>query len=125
MAEGLKNYYQLPALPSADLNEFTKQFLIHVARSRGRLGKGGIPNLESAGMAVLNDWRDGRIIGWTLPKASKSASEAADAANIDGPKSSLRGEKEPPKVEQTTVVTAWAKEFDLDGLLGDNFGLQN
>ncbi|KAI5962846.1 NUG1 [Candida margitis] len=123
MAEGLKQYYDLPPLPSSDLEEFAKHFLIHIARTKGRLGKGGVPNLESAAMAVLNDWRDGRIIGWTLPKASKRS--AADTeVSLDGPKSSLRGEKEPPKVEQTTVVTAWAKEFDLDGLLGDNFGLE-
>ncbi|CUM50718.1 unnamed protein product [Debaryomyces tyrocola] len=125
MADGLKKYYLLPPLPSTDLNEFSKQFLIHIARTKGRLGKGGIPNLEAAAMSVLNDWRDGRIIGWTLPKASKSTSDGIDAAdvNIDGPKSSMRGEKEPPKIEQTTVVSTWAKEFDLDGLLGDNFGL--
>ncbi|CAG87387.2 DEHA2D16786p [Debaryomyces hansenii CBS767] len=125
MADGLKKYYSLPPLPSSDLNEFSKQFLIHIARTKGRLGKGGVPNLEAAAMSVLNDWRDGRIIGWTLPKASKSTSDGIDVAdvNIDGPKSSMRGEKEPPKIEQTTVVSTWAKEFDLDGLLGDNFGL--
>ncbi|KAG7661922.1 NUG1 [[Candida] subhashii] len=120
MADGLKQYYQLPPLPSGDLEEFSKHFLIHIARTKGRLGRGGVPNMESAAMSVLNDWRDGRIIGWTLPKASKAASEES---NPDAPKSSLRGEKEPPKVEQTTIVSAWAKEFDLDGLLGDNFGL--
>lgn len=76
--------------------------------------------MESAAHSVLNDWRDGRIIGWTLPKSSKSSAAEAD---MDAPKSSLRGDKEPPKVEQTTVVTAWAKEFDLEGLLGENFGI--
>ncbi|RLV90704.1 Nuclear GTP-binding protein NUG1 [Spathaspora sp. JA1] len=121
MADGLKEYYQLPSLPSGDFQEFTKHFLIHIARSKGRLGKGGVPNLESAAMSVLNDWRDGRIIGWTLPKASKKA--AAASLDLNAPKSSLRGEKEPPKVEQTTIVSTWAKEFDLDGLLGENFGL--
>lgn len=119
MADGLKKYYSLPPLALLDLNEFTKAFLIHVARNRGRLGRGGVPNLELAAVAVLSDWRDGRIVGWTLPKALKVAD-----VPLDAPKSSLRGEKEPPKVENTTVVQAWAKEFDLDGLLGDNFGLE-
>lgn len=118
MANAVKDYYKIPSLPSADLKDFCRQFLIHVARSRGRLSKGGIPNLESAALNVLNDWRDGRITGWTLPNSSK-----AEAVDHSGPKSALRGEKEPPKVEQTTVVAQWAKEFDLDGLLGDNFGL--
>lgn len=121
MADGMKEYYELPPLPSSDLEEFAKHLLIHVARTRGRLGRGGVPNLESAALAILNDWRDGRLIGWTIPKASK----AADAPAPDAPKSSLRGEVEPPKVAQTTVVSSWAKEFDLDGLLGDNFGLDN
>lgn len=119
MADALKAYYQIPALPSSDLKEFTKQFLIHVARARGRLTKGGVPHIESAALNVLNDWRDGRITGWTLPNASKAHKES------EGPKSAARGDREPAKVEQTTVVTEWAKEFDLDGLLGDNFGLDS
>lgn len=119
MADGMKEYYELPPLPSTNLDEFAKHLLIHVARSRGRLGKGGVPNMDASALAILNDWRDGRLIGWTLPKASK----VTDMSAPDAPKSSLRGESEPPKVEQTTVVTQWAKEFDLDGLLGDCFGL--
>ncbi|KAI5962094.1 NUG1 [Candida pseudojiufengensis] len=122
MADGLKKYYDLPPLPSSDLNEFTKHFLIHIARTKGRLGKGGIPNLESAAMSVINDWRDGRLIGWTLPKSSKAS--LTETVDLNAPKSLLRGEKEPPKVEQTTIVSTWAKEFDLDGLLGDNFGVE-
>lgn len=117
MADALKAYYEIPALPSSDLKDFTRQFLIHVARARGRLTKGGIPHVESAALNVLNDWRDGRITGWTLPNASKAHVES------DGPKSAARGDREPAKIEQTTVVSEWAKEFDLDGLLGNNFGL--
>ncbi|OBA22005.1 hypothetical protein METBIDRAFT_39513 [Metschnikowia bicuspidata var. bicuspidata NRRL YB-4993] len=119
MADAAKLHYHIPALPSQDLADFTRQFLIHVARARGRLSRGGIPNLDAAAHTVLNDWRDGRITGWVLPNASRA--EAAEPAHA--PKSALRGDKEPPKVEQTTVVAQWAKEFDLDGLLGDNFGL--
>lgn len=120
MADALKKYYLIPALPSSDLKEFTKHFLIHVARNRGRLSRGGIPNLDAAALTVLNDWRDGRITGWVLPNSSRSATEERP---LDAPKSALRGEKEPAKVENTTVVSEWAAEFDLDGLLGDNFGL--
>lgn len=118
MAEAFKAYYKLPAFSTLDLKDYTKHLLIHVARTRGRLSRGGVPNVESAAMSVLNDWRDGRITGWVLPQASR-----AEAAALDGPKSALRGEQEPAKVEQTTIVGEWAKEFDLDGLLGDNFGL--
>jgi ribosome biogenesis GTPase A len=36
----------------------TTDFLVQVARKRGRLGKRGVPNIESAAMTVINDWRD-------------------------------------------------------------------
>lgn len=126
MSAHLKQYYQLPPLPSSSVEEFTRQFLIYVARTRGRLGKGGVPNLELAALMVLNDWRDGRVLGWTLPRASRATSGATvvDEQSSAGPKSLLRGDKEPPRHEQTTVVAEWAKEFDLDALLGDNFGLE-
>lgn len=120
MADALKEYYLIPPIPSSNLEEFNKQFLIHVARSRGRLSRGGVPNIESAALNVLNDWRDGRITGWVLPNSSKGQTVEE---NLDAPKSASRGDKEPPKVENTTIVNQWAEEFDLGGLLGENFGL--
>lgn len=54
--------YDIPALLSEPANgDQTTDFLLQVARKRGRLGKGGVPNLTSAAMSVLSDWRDGRI----------------------------------------------------------------
>ncbi|CCH41578.1 Nuclear GTP-binding protein NUG1 [Wickerhamomyces ciferrii] len=110
MIDHFKTFYQLPPLPNSDVNEFAKQVLIHVARKRGRLGKGGIPNLSSAGLSILNDWRDGKLIGWTLPKSSK------ETANDHLPKTAAAGNKPSESVEQTTIVSQWSKEFDLDGL---------
>lgn len=113
MIEKFKKLYELPAIPSSDLNEFTKQFLIHVARNRGRLGKGGVPNIHSAGLSVLNDWRDGKIVGWTLPKSSKQSAMDEDSKHV------IKGAgsgSAPANVEQTTIVSQWSKEFDLDGL---------
>lgn len=114
MTESFKKLYDLPSIPAADADSFTKQFLIHIARKRGRLGKGGIPNLASAGMSVLNDWRDGKILGWVLPNASKEASQLNDAANQ--PTMGTGATSAPAKVEKTTIVQEWSKEFDLDGL---------
>lgn len=129
MADGLKSYYNLPSLPATNFDDFSKQFLIHIARTRGRLGRGGVPNLESAAQSVLNDWRDGKILAWTLPNTSKFGNSEASNGNTEtfnkDSKSALRGDKEPPKSEHTTVVSTWAKEFDLDGLLNDNFGINN
>lgn len=82
--------------------DVTTDFLVQVARKRGRLGKGGVPNLPSAAMGVLVDWRDGRIRGWVeAPKESESGDDCT-------------GSKE--------VVKEWAEEFKLEGLWGDDDG---
>ncbi|CCE87255.1 Piso0_005798 [Millerozyma farinosa CBS 7064] len=123
MSEGLKKLYALPPVPSTDLDTFVKQFLIHVARSRGRLGKGGVPNLEAAAMTVLNDWKDGRLLGWTVPKSHGSVLSTIENSGSAKSTDAQPNAKGREGVE-TTIVTSWAKEFDLDGLLGDNFGLE-
>ena len=89
----LSTYNIPPLVPSAN-GDTTTDFLVQVARKRGRLGKGGVPNLESAAMAVLSDWRDGRIHGW-----------------VEAPMEPLA-----PKNE---IADGWAEEFKLDGLWGD------
>lgn len=102
-------YYKLPALPQYDLDEFVKQVLIHVARKTGRLGRGGIPNLQSAAWSILDDWRDGRVTGWTLPKEETEE----QPESVDEPKQT----EEPATEESKLIVGEWAKEFDLGGLL--------
>lgn len=116
MAESFKEFYRLPSVASVNLDDFTKKVLIHIARNQGRLGRGGIPNLHAAACIVLKDWRDGKFQGWTLPKSSAKAEDEKEAAI------STNGVRPPPKVEQTTVVNEWAKEFDLDTLFADVFG---
>ncbi|KAJ5107440.1 Nuclear GTP-binding protein NUG1 [Penicillium angulare] len=89
----------------------TTDFLIQVARKRGRLGKGGVPNIESAAMTVINDWRDGRIQGWAnapvLPVVTPGDAAAEPGA---------------PLADTTQVVTEWAKEFKIEGLWGNGEG---
>lgn len=90
----------------------TTDFLIQVARKRGRLGKFGVPNIESAAMTVINDWRDGRIQGWAnapvLPVVT-SADAGATASAEEG-------------ADTAQVVTEWAKEFKIEGLWGNGEG---
>ncbi|SCU94649.1 LAME_0F08416g1_1 [Lachancea meyersii CBS 8951] len=113
MTQAFKQLYELPPIPAHDADAFTKQFLIHVARKRGRIGKGGIPNLNSAGLSVLNDWRDGKILAWVLPNSSKDSSKVTKSTtSVSGPGSKRSSQK----VEQTDIVGEWSKEFDLDGL---------
>ena len=90
----LLSTYDIPPLVPSTNGDMTTDFLVQVARKRGRLGKGGVPNMESAARAVLSDWRDGRIYGW-----------------VEAPVEKLE-----PKNE---IVDGWAEEFKLEGLWGD------
>jgi nuclear GTP-binding protein len=108
----LLDVYSLPPLHSKN-GDITTDFLVQVARKRGRLGKGGVPNLHSAAQTVITDWRDGRIQGWTdppkLPVAtSSSAGSTVTALPLGG--------------DQKDIVKEWAAEFKIDGLWGEDDG---
>lgn len=105
----LMEVYDLPPLHSVG-SDRTTDFLVQVARKRGRLGKGGIPNLHSAAQTVVNDWRDGRIQGWTSPP--KYTPAAPDSTKTAPAAKGLVG-------DQKEIVTQWAAEFKLEGLWGD------
>ena len=102
--------YDLPALHTVGSDK-TTDFLVQVARKRGRLGRGGVPNLHSAAQTVIIDWRDGRVQGWTSPpKFVPAAPDATKTAPAT--KGGLVG-------DQKDIVKEWAAEFKLDGLWGD------
>ncbi|TPX58124.1 hypothetical protein PhCBS80983_g03353 [Powellomyces hirtus] len=84
--EQLMNLYNVPVF--AD----TRDFLVQVARQRGKLRKGGIPDLENAARAVLQDWNSGRIPFYTVP-----------------PQAGLPVESH----VSSAIVTAWSQEFEL------------
>ncbi|KAK6353790.1 hypothetical protein TWF730_008216 [Orbilia blumenaviensis] len=109
--EHLTQLYQLPPLITGiSQKDLTMDFLIHVARKKGRLGKGGVPNIESAAKAVVTDWRDGRIIGWIeAPQLEVETNGSTDAVASDG---KLKDSKE--------IVTQWAEEFKIEGLWGND-----
>ncbi|KAK9244061.1 P-loop containing nucleoside triphosphate hydrolase protein [Lipomyces tetrasporus] len=111
--DSMKAVYDLPALlPRVDANtgklDKTTDFLVHVARKRGRIGKGGIPNLQAAAMAVVNDWRDGRIQRFTQPPTELPKTETSGVTVLKN--------QEGKNVEQKEIVRQWAQEFSLDGL---------
>lgn len=103
MMEKLLNVYDLPPLMSTG-GDVVTDFLVQVARKRGRLGKGGIPNLHSAAQCVITDWRDGRIQGWVDPPTRQVAESNGDV-DMDG-------------ADQVKIVQEWAEEFKIDGLFG-------
>ncbi|KAH8599070.1 P-loop containing nucleoside triphosphate hydrolase protein [Bisporella sp. PMI_857] len=104
----LMDVYGLPPLMTTN-GDPTTDFLVQVARKRGRLGKGGVPNLNSAATTVITDWRDGRIQGWM------------DAPVLAVAPSVPAGSEQDPKAvgDQKEIVTEWAAEFKLEGLWGD------
>ncbi|CAG8470129.1 6259_t:CDS:2 [Paraglomus brasilianum] len=79
--------YNIP--PFRDANDF----LIQVARQRGRLKRGGIPDIVSAARSVLQDWNTGQISFYTTPPTQSSSGG------------------------EVTLVQQWGKEFDLDNLV--------
>jgi nuclear GTP-binding protein len=92
----------------------TTDFLIQVARKRGRLGKGGVPNIQSAAMTVITDWRDGRIQGWVeAPVLPVAKTTTNDATATSGAVNESAG------ADTKEIVTEWAKEFKIEGLWGD------
>jgi len=87
--ESLMVLYTIPYF--SDVNDF----LVHIARSKGRIRKGGIPDVENAARCILQDWNAARIPYYTIPPASGVAVTAHVNASI---------------------VATWAKEFELDEL---------
>lgn len=81
-------------MKSYDIDHFddADQFLSHVANKRGKLGKGGIPDLKMAARLVIKDWNDGKIQFYSLPPVVND-------------------------IQSSEVVSSWAKEFNIESLL--------
>lgn len=109
--EGLLSHYGITAIGPFGDGDTVTDFLVQVARKRGRLGKGGVPNLSSAAMAVITDWRDGRIQGWVEPPVLQVTADV----DMNGTAISNGG-----GVDQKEIVKEWAAEFKLEGLWGDD-----
>ncbi|KAK5945761.1 nuclear GTP-binding protein nug1 [Knufia obscura] len=106
--EKLLQHYGIVALGPFGQGDTTTDFLVQVARKRGRLGRGGVPNLNAAAMTVITDWRDGRIQGWVEPPVLR----VADDTEMAGGEVTEVG----PSADQKVIVKEWAEEFKLDGL---------
>ncbi|KAH9844619.1 GTPase grn1 [Teratosphaeria destructans] len=96
----LITHYNLPPLVTAGAAT-TSRFLVEVARKRGRLGRGGVPNLNAAALTVLDDLNQERLV---LPAVE---SVAASAKAPGGTKSEVQ------------IVREMAAPFRIEGLFGD------
>ncbi|CEG64123.1 hypothetical protein RMATCC62417_01157 [Rhizopus microsporus] len=66
------------------------EFLVLLAQQRGKLKKGGIPDVEQAAKHVLNDWNSGKIPFYSVPPSTKQSHIEA------------------------SVVNSWGQEFNID-----------
>mmetsp|Transcript_20376 Transcript_20376/g.37874 ORF Transcript_20376/g.37874 Transcript_20376/m.37874 type:complete len:504 (+) Transcript_20376:167-1678(+) len=89
-AEQLMILYTLPRFQTPI------EFLAALARKRGKLGRGGVPDQAAAARIVLQDWNSGKIPYYVSPPAAPSSGAI-------------------PKTSK--IVTTWAKEFDLEALM--------
>merc|ERR1712100_744120 len=76
----------------------SQEFLSHIARRRGKLLKGGVPDYMDAARIVLQDWNNGGISYYTIPPVE---------------------EKETTGHESVAIVSSFAEEFDIDALLAE------
>ncbi|MCO5603757.1 hypothetical protein L7F22_057909 [Adiantum nelumboides] len=102
-------------------------FLLRLALVRGKLGRGGIPDLEGAARIVLHDWNVGKIryftkvpavhrsmmqtkVGSTGPAAAVVAGEGAGGVAQEGEEEEANG---------ASLVSGFGEAFDLAALLGE------
>merc|ERR1711939_563180 len=109
--EKLLSHYGVVALGPFGQGDRTTDFLVQVARKRGRLGRGGVPNLNAAAMTVITDWRDGRIQGWVEAPVLKVAD---DMQMVEAEEDKAL----PTGVDRKEIVKEWAAEFKIEGLWG-------
>ncbi|ORX33638.1 P-loop containing nucleoside triphosphate hydrolase protein [Kockovaella imperatae] len=85
-----------------------RDFLIKIALTRGRLGKGGIPDLEGSAVSVLRDWNSGKIAYYTKPPAVHPSSAPQQHGDI-----AMDGDQ----VGDAKILTTLSEAFTLEGLL--------
>lgn len=88
----MMEFYGIPAFNNGD------EFLIEIAKSRGRMKPGGIPDLQVAARMVLQDWNRGKIKYYLPPPELPSDAEESEAK----------------------FVQDWGKELDVNSILNVN-----
>ncbi|KAI9912390.1 hypothetical protein PsorP6_006086 [Peronosclerospora sorghi] len=63
----LAKLYKLPVDAVSRCYEDAVQFLVLVAQSQGKIGKGGVPDRQAAARIVLKDWNRGKLPYFTPP----------------------------------------------------------
>ncbi|KAJ3099974.1 Guanine nucleotide-binding protein-like 3 [Phlyctochytrium planicorne] len=71
----------------------SKDLLILLSKKRGKLRKGGVPDLDSTARSILVDWNSGKIPFYTVPP------------------------KEQVLENSSSIVTSWSEEFKLPDIV--------
>jgi len=94
-----------------------REFLIRIALTKGRLGKGGIPDLEGSAVTVLRDWNSGKIPFYTHPPTHHPSTAPSTApAPVDAGDTEMGGAAD-ARVGDAKILTTLTEAFTLDGLL--------
>lgn len=89
--ETLLKLYKIPIFNNAS------EFLTNVAISRGKLNKGGVPDINSAAMIVLTDWFNGKIPYYSFPPQPSSDQDLQEKDSI-------------------TIVSSLSQEFNIESI---------
>lgn len=113
-AEHLMLLYNVPAfIYDGQTDEArTKEFLIHVARSRGRVKKGGVPDLVGTARGILRDWNSGRIPYYTVPPALPPAASSLPAKCL----TVNQTDSQEAEVGSSKIMNEYGVEFDFEAL---------
>ncbi|KAL0226418.1 hypothetical protein P9112_013742 [Eukaryota sp. TZLM1-RC] len=84
--------YGIPSFDNVD------EFLLNVSMAKGKLKKGGVADIEGAGVIVLRDWNNGKIPYYCPPPESSEADSIVSNDNA----------------ESIGFVTEMGKEFNID-----------
>lgn len=104
--ESLMMTYNVPAFPQGAEGVMT--FLAMVARTKGRVLKGGIPDKAMAARLVIRDWNMGKIPYYSVPPNDKDS--AMDTAG--GASAAAGGDAK--------IVTKFSEEFDINKILEEH-----
>lgn len=101
----LQKLYNIPPYDNV------RDFLIKIALTRGRLGKGGIPDLEGSAVSVLRDWNSGKIPYHTIPPQIHPSAAVSHGGDV-----MMEGQ-----TGSDQVLNTLSEAFSLEGLF-DNEG---
>ncbi|GAA5831318.1 hypothetical protein JCM11251_007833 [Rhodosporidiobolus azoricus] len=109
--EHLQMLYSIPYFDSLT------SFLLEVARAKGRLRKGGVPDLDGTARSILRDWVAGRIPYYTSPPSKEATAQLKQQVSAEA---QVVGTVSEADVGGAAILTGFsAPAIDLAALFGE------